>query len=133
MRDRNRRTPRVEAKGGRHRKVGKVEGNPAMIRAGVVSALTLLAALGFRWAADVDRETVAAIVTLLAVGGPLVAGLWTRFAVTPNVKVVSRVTTEGDVVAGDAALAPTGDVLVVHESMGGPVVEPVKIRSDRVA
>jgi hypothetical protein len=56
---------------------------PALIRGAVVGVLSLLAALGFSWAADVDKETIGAIVGVAAVVVPLVQAWWTRRAVTP--------------------------------------------------
>lgn len=125
---------------GRHRRrredrtISPVEGNPSVIRSAVVAVLTLLAALGVTWAGDVDEATVSAVVTLLAVLAPLAAGLWVRFGVTPNAKVVSRVTTAGDVVAGDAAVAETGTPLPVHVGGNGtPVVLATSVRGELVS
>lgn len=116
----------------RSRRVGKVEGNPTVVRGAVVAVLTLLAGLGVTWAADVDSATVDAVVVLLGVLSPLVATLWARYAVTPNAKVVARVTTEGDVVAGDASTVVTGQVLKVRDTLVGPTVEPVNVDPERL-
>lgn len=95
----------------KHKGLRKSQTEPSMIRAGVVAVLGLLASLGFSWAAHVDKGTLTAIVAVITVLLPLLQGAWTRFAVTANAKVVSRVTTDGHVVAGEAALAPTGSRL----------------------
>lgn len=98
----------------KHRSLSTTQADPAMVRAIVVAVFVLLAALGIGWAADPSPELVGALVVL---GAPLVAlmqGLWTRYAVTANAKVIARVTTAGDVVAGDAAAQPTGAGLSVY-------------------
>ena len=63
---------------------------PALVRGFVVSVLSLLAALGVSWAADVDKETIGAIVGVAAVVVPLVQAWWTRRAVTPAEKAILR-------------------------------------------
>ena len=63
---------------------------PALIRGAVVSVLSLLAALGVSWAADVDKETIGAIVGVAAVVVPLVQAWWTRRAVTPSRAIPRR-------------------------------------------
>lgn len=83
------------------------EANPAMVRA-VTVAVAFLASLGIGWAANVDGDTIATWAIVAGVVLPILQGLWTRYVVTPNVKVLARVTTDGRVVAGDAAVEPTG-------------------------
>lgn len=89
------------------------QAEPAMVRA-IVVALLLLASLGFSWAADVDPETITAWAVALGFLVPILQGLWTRYGSTANAKVVARVTTGGQVVAGDAAVIPTGTELAVR-------------------
>ncbi len=103
------------------------ESEPAMIRGVVVAVLGLLTTLGVSWAAELDKDTIGAIVTVLVVLVPLAQALWTRFAVTANRKIVSRVTSRGTVVAGDAAAAPTGRPLEVVDTGATPAVAPVRI------
>lgn len=92
----------------RHRKLSTKESEPALVRGVVLAVLGLLATLGVSWGANVDKETLGAIVGFVVVVMPLVQGLWTRFAVTSNKKVVAQVTSDGAVVAGDASTLPTG-------------------------
>lgn len=96
---------------GRRRRISKVEGNPTIVRGVVVAVLTLLGGLGFTWAADVDEKTIGLLVTVIAALVPIVQAMWTRLAVTPDVKVISRVTTTGEVVTGPAADLPVGTLL----------------------
>lgn len=84
------------------------EAEPTMVRAAVVAVLGLLATVGVSWAAELDKDTIGAIVGVVLVVVPLVQGWWTRRAVTANRKVALRVTTSGAVVAGDASTLPTG-------------------------
>lgn len=112
-------------------KLDKAKTEPAVLRGVVVAVLTLLASLGVSWAADVDKETIAAIVTILGVLAPIAATLWTRFAVTPNSKVIARVSQSKDaIVTGDAAALRTGTVLATTGNLGGDAVqlnEPVVV------
>lgn len=127
MADRERDARKRPARRPGPRVIPVTKGNPAVVRSVVVAVLGLLATLGVGWAADVPGEVVDALVTLLVVLGPVVAGLWIRFGVTPNAKVVSRVTTDGNVVAGDASTVVTGGVLTVRDTVVGPVVEPTHV------
>lgn len=95
-----------------------------MLRGVVVAVLGLLATLGVSWAAELDKETIGAIVTVLVFVVPLVQAWWTRRAVTSNRKIVSRVTTAGEVVAGDASVLPTGTQLETPVREGWADVAP---------
>lgn len=83
------------------------QAEPAMVRA-VVVALAFLASLGIGWAADVDADTITVWALVLGGALPVLQGLWTRYGVTANAKVLARVTSDRRVVAGDAAVEPTG-------------------------
>lgn len=87
---------------------------PTRVRGLIVAGLGLLTTLGVGWAADVDKDVILAVATALSVVGPLVQAWWTRRAVVPAGAVVAQVTQGGAVVAGDAALAPTGEPLPVE-------------------
>lgn len=118
----------------RHRKLSTKESEPALVRGVVLAVLGLLATLGVSWAANVDKETLGAIVGFVVVVMPLVQGLWTRFAVTSNKKVVLQVTGEGAVVAGDAATAPTGAAVPLeHTVAGAELAGPVRVDPTLVA
>lgn len=110
----------------KHKGLRKTQTEPSMIRAAVVAVLGLLASLGFSWAAHVDKGTLTAIVTVITVLLPIVQGIWTRYAVTANAKVVARVTTDGHVVAGEAALAPTGSrIPAMYPTTAGAQMVPM--------
>ncbi|WP_228941857.1 hypothetical protein [Nocardioides sp. Leaf374] len=123
-------TPKRRARGGRRKKLTKAQAEPALVRA-IAMVLALLASLGLGWAADLDAETVATVVVVV---GPVVQWLWTRYAVTPNAKVIARTTTDGQVVAGEAATAPAGTVLpVVEQDQGPSMLAYTEIAPARVA
>lgn len=102
---------------------------PAMVRA-ITVALALLASLGFSWAADVDPDTIVLLALVLPPLAAVAQGLWTRYAVTANAKVVARVTTQGQVVAGDAAVIPTGTELGARQTATGTRLEPVAVKPE---
>lgn len=86
---------------------------PALVRGVIVAVLGLLATLGVSWAADVSKETIGYLVGVGVVVVPLAQALWTRYGVVAAAKVVARLSTStGTVVAGEAASAPTGRVLL---------------------
>jgi hypothetical protein len=94
-----------------------IKANPAIVR-GVVVALTLLAALGVSRAANVDPDTIEAIAYVIGVLAPVVATVWTRFAVTPNAKVVTRISpSTGTVVAGEASAFPAGSPVELEPAL----------------
>lgn len=107
---------------------------PAVTRGAVVAALTLLSGLGVTWAGDLDRDQIAALAVVGSILVPLLQGLWTRFAVTANAKVIARVTTGGGVVAGDAAVSPTGSALPTNRRGASPLptLDPVVIQAGLV-
>lgn len=110
------------------------EAEPAVVR-GIVVGLALLASLGIGWAADVDADTITLWALVVGPLVPVLQALWTRYGVTANAKVVARVSTStGTVVAGDAALVPTGRELVLtgEELAGAPVLQDVTVRPDLV-
>lgn len=111
-----------------------IKAEPAMVRA-VATVLALLASFGLTWAADVTPEQQALIVAALTILAPLLQGLWTRYAVTANAKVVARVSTsQGAVVAGEAALAPTGStVYTVTDANDDLAVVELAVRPELVA
>lgn len=97
--------PRV---GKRRRAEPKSKPQPALIRGVIVAVLGLLASLGVGWAADVDRETIAATAVLLSTLLPLAQAWWTRRAVVPRESTLAYMTAEGTPVAGAAARERTG-------------------------
>lgn len=107
----------------KNKKLPATKTEPTLIRGAVVAVLSLLAALGVGWAADVSKDTIASIVVVASVLIPLVQAVWTRYAVTANAKVLARVSTSsGQVVAGDASTTVTGEALRVHGVGGPPLV-----------
>lgn len=112
-------------------KLPKAKTEPAIIRGVVVAALSVLAALGFDWADDVPKQTVTSVAIVLAFLAPIVTAVWTRFAVTPNAKVIARLSvSKGTAVAGDAATDPAGWELETERRAGATMVQPVTLRSD---
>lgn len=99
------------------------ERQPVAVYAAIVGVLTAVVhVLVVTGVIPVDAEEAIAG-TVDAVGALVLVVLAAR-AVTPNAKVAARVTTEGQVVAGDAAVPPTGNVLT--PARGGdqlPVVQ----------
>lgn len=116
----------------KRKKITGAAAEPAVYRGAVVAVLSLLTLLGFGWAAQVDAGTVAVIAGALATLAPIVQALWTRVVVTPNAKVVARVTTDGRVVAGDASVQPTG-ADVDRPGPGGRTVVQTTVQPDLVA
>jgi hypothetical protein len=120
MKDRKRpddRRPAGRAPAGKRnrRKLPKTATEPALVRGVVVAVLALLSTLGVTWA-DVDKKTLGLIVAVLVAVLHLAQALWTRRAVTPNAKVVARVSPSKEaVVAGEAAAVPTGEPLAVYD------------------
>lgn len=113
-----------------HKKLSKTQSEPALVRGAVVAVLALLGSLGFGWATHVDATLVTGLVVAAIA---LAQALWTKFAVTANAKVVTRVTTDGQVVAGDAAVAPTGTpVSTQATNRAYPVVAPVAVKPELV-
>lgn len=85
---------------------------PVALRAAVVALATaavhVLVVVGL-----LDTDTEAAIGGLIDAAGLVLLVLVVRPAVVPAAKVVTRVTTAGQVVAGDASGLPTGQVVAV--------------------
>jgi hypothetical protein len=83
------------------------ERQPIAVKAAVIGLLTaLLHVLVVTGVVPVDAEdSIAGLID--AIGATILVVLSIR-AVTPNAKVVTRVTTRGTVVAGEASTAPTG-------------------------
>lgn len=106
------------------------EAEPAVVR-GIVVAVALLASMGVGWAADVDADTITVWALAAAPLVPILQALWTRYATVPNAKVVARVSkSQGVVVAGDAAVTPTGDELETYAAPGAPAVTQVRVRPE---
>lgn len=120
--------------------------NPVAIRAAIVAAVTALAHLAVVFGLLDDTHAGALVDTvgpLIDLGGLVVLVVWARAGVTPNAKVVTRVTTDGAVVTGDAAATIPGTVLNVSDDAYGvhnphadadvAVVEPVLVNPELVA
>lgn len=106
------------------------EREPLAVRAAVVALLTtvvhVLAVRGI-----VDDNTEDAIAGVVDAIGLIVLLFLARPAVTSNAKVLARVTTSGDIVAGDAAVEATGnDVAAIGPS--GDVLAQVVVRPELV-
>lgn len=107
--------------------------NPVAVRAAAVAAVTSVvhvAVVTGLVPAEVEDPIAAAVDSL----GLLVLVLWARAGVTPNAKVITRVTTDGAVVTGDAAAIATGTPVDtgLYSVAGAPTVEPVVVNPDLV-
>lgn len=107
--------------------------NPALVRGLVVAVIGLLASFGLVRADVLDEAQLGYVVMIGTVVLPILQGLWTRYGVTPNAKVVAQVTAAGDVVAGDAAAITTGSVIATEPNLGGTgrqIAEPVVVKPE---
>lgn len=114
-----------------HKALTLTEREPIVVRGGAVGVIT--AALHVAVVAgviDVDEE--ASIAAAIDAIGVVVLLVLARMSATPNAKVISRVTTEGGVVAGDAAVVATGTPLEVDTAPGLAGVESVPVKPDLV-
>lgn len=107
-----------------------VERQPIAVRAAVVIAVTavvhVLVVAGLV-SDDVEKAIASAVDAL----GALALVLWSIKSSTPNAKVITSVTTAGTVVAGDAAVEPTGTPVQVATSPMGQLV-PLASVPDRL-
>lgn len=105
------------------------EREPLAIRAAITAAVTALVHVAAVYGL-VAKDQEVAIGTAIDVVGALVLVIWARAGVTGNAKVITQVTNEGTVVAGDAAVTPTGTELDVATPAGSmfPKVQPVPVK-----
>lgn len=108
------------------------EKNPLAVRAAVTAAVTGLVHVAVVFGL-VDVEQATAIGGAVDAAGLLVFVLWARAGVTPNAKVITQVTTKGVVVAGDAAVMPTGDELDVSRAGDLALVDSVLVKPELVS
>lgn len=102
------------------------EKQPVAVYAAIVGALTAVVhVLVVTGVIPVDAEQ--AVAGAVDAVGALVLVVVAARAVTPNAKVVTQVTTDGDVVAGDASTVPTGRRVEVAPS--DTEVNPVPVAS----
>lgn len=107
------------------------EREPLAIRAAITAAVTAAVhaavVLGLL---HIDKSAEAAIGAAVDAVGLVALILWSRVAVTANAKVIARVTNDGKVVAGDAAITPTGTELPaqVVETSGATIVGRVAVK-----
>lgn len=113
------------------KRLPKTATEPALIRAGIVAVLSVLATFGVKWAADVDKVQIEVLAAALP-AVVLAAGVLIRFAVTASAKVVARLSVSKDaVVAGPAAAVDTGTVLETFTTAEGRLVQPVPLTPAR--
>lgn len=106
---------------------------PVAVRAALVALATaaghVLVVVGL-----LDTDTENAIGALIDAAGLVLLVLLVRPTVVPAAKVITRVTTAGQVVAGEAAVAPTGELLPVGTHDGPPaVVGSVAVNPELIA
>lgn len=110
------------------------EREPLAVRAGVTAAVTAVVhtavVLGVLHLDAIQETAIGAAVDAV---GLVVILVWVRSGVTANAKVIARVTTAGGVVAGDAAVTPTGTPLETGGTTGSRIIEPVVVKSELVA
>lgn len=122
--------------GTHRRKLTQAERNPVAIRAAVTALATAVVHVTAVYGL-VDPDQEAAIGGAIDAAGLVVLVLWARTGVTPNAKVITRVTTGGAVVAGDAAEVATGTPIAVTENLAdnrnpSPTTERVAVRPELV-
>lgn len=94
---------------------------PAVWRGIVTAVFVFLAAVGIKVAPEIPDAAFLVVLALL----PIVQGIWTRSAVTPNAKVAVSVpdpiNAPAEVAAGEAvvpASTPTAEILEAAETKG---------------
>lgn len=106
---------------------------PLAVRTGIVAAAGAVVDLLVAFKVPIDGTQQTAILGVVnAVVIPVVLLFVARRAVTSNARVVSRVTDHGAVVAGDAAVAESGDRALLTETRGGDPVPLVAVRPELV-
>lgn len=111
------------------KKMSLIEREPLAVLGAVGVVVTALIHLLVVFGFDVNPEREKAITGLVDAVGLLVILFIGRRSVTANRKVVSRTTTTGEVVAGDAAAAPTGSLVpIVADPLTGEPVPVVAVR-----
>lgn len=110
------------------------ERHPIAVRAAVaalvVAVIHVLVALGVPVPEDLEDS----ILDLVDAGAALLVVISAIRAVTPNAKVITQVTTEGTVVAGEAAIEPTGaEVETLPSNETGLPVPLATVNPDLVA
>lgn len=111
------------------------EREPLAIRAAVTAAVTAVVHVAVVLGLGLSQEAELAIGGAVDAVGLVVVLVWARPSVTANAKVIARVTNDGKVVAGDAAVTPTGTELGVDPGQGTPgdppALLPVGIKPGR--
>lgn len=106
-----------------------VKSQPAVVRGAIVAVVTAVVHV-LVVAGVVDHDTEKSLAPLIDALGFALAIVWIRYGVTPNAKVVARVSTsEGVVVAGDAATVTTGATIPARgvTVTGEPVLAPIPV------
>lgn len=85
-----------------------VDREPLAIRAAVTTAVTAVVHVAVVLGLPLDGTAELAIGSAVDAVGLVALIVWARPNITANAKVLARVTTDGRVVAGDAAVEPTG-------------------------
>lgn len=108
--------------------------DPLILRAAVTAAVTAVVHVVVVLGAPLDSSAETAIGAAVDGLGLVVLLILARRKVTPNAKVVARVTSRGRVVAGEAAVEPTETVLAVDPPYTDDVGRPeVTVRSELLA
>lgn len=91
----------------------KSSGEPALLQATATAVVAAAIGLLVSFGLPITDEQQNAILSFVAVIAPLVAGVLIRRSVVPKTNVVALRDTAGQVVAGDAAVQPTGQAVTV--------------------
>lgn len=98
------------------------EREPLVIRAAVTTAVTAVVHVAVVLGLGLSQEAELAIGGAVDALGLVVVLLWSRPSVTANAKVIARVNNDGQVVAGDAAVTPTGTELPAQRTAAGATI-----------
>jgi len=111
-------------------KLSLADRNPVVVRGAITAAATAIVHV-LVVLALVPARVEDPISTAVDAIGLVVLLLWARAGVTPNAKVITRVTTSGRVVAGDAAVRPAGQPVAVVPGVVART-EPVAVKPELV-
>ena len=108
-------------------KLSLADRNPVVVRGAITAAATAIVHV-LVVLALVPARVEDPISTAVDAIGLVVLLLWARAGVTPNAKVIARVTTRGDVVPGAASGLPAGAGVGVRSTeTGDPILSRVHV------
>jgi len=106
-------------------------GGEPVLAATITAAVTSLIALAVAFGLDLTDAQQASILGVVAVAGPVIAGIYGRSRVTPSESVLAVRSSDGDVLAGPAATVTTGDPVQVSPApQAFPLEDPPRHLAD---